>query len=77
MARDISIVVAITTNPDSTVIETEVSGGDEPTRADVTELVLAHLGELWARLERTNSIRAVGHISQRRGTTESDGPQRR
>ena len=28
-------------------------------RADVTELVLAHLGELWAQLEAADRIRAV------------------
>ncbi len=56
MAR-INVVVAVTANPGSTIIETKVAGGDELTRTDVTELILAHLGELWVQLGQANSVR--------------------
>lgn len=59
MTRDISIQVAVATEADTTTVEVRVSGGDEGMHADVTELVLAHLGELWAQLEAANRIRAV------------------
>ena len=59
MTRDISIQVAVATEADTTTVEVRVSGGDEGMRADVTELVLAHLGELWAQLETANRIGAV------------------
>jgi hypothetical protein len=59
MTRDISIQVAVATEADTTTVEVGVSGGDEGMRADVTELVLAHLGELWAQLEAANRIGAV------------------
>ena len=59
MTRDISIQVAVATEADTTTVEVSVSGGDEGMRVDVTELVLAHLGELWAQLEAANRIGAV------------------
>ena len=59
MTRDINVVVSVSTEPDSTTIEVKASGGDKGMRADVTELVLAHLGELWAKLAAANRIRAV------------------
>ncbi len=59
MTRDISIQVAVAAEADTTTVEVRVSGSDEGMRADVTELVLAHLGELWAQLEAANRIRAV------------------
>jgi hypothetical protein len=59
MTRDISIQVAVATEADTTTVEVSVSGGDEGMRADVAELVLAHLGELWAQLEAANRIGAV------------------
>ena len=59
MTRDISIQVAVAVEADTTTVEVRVSGSDEGMRADVTELVLAHLGELWAQLEAANRIRAV------------------
>ena len=59
LTRDINIQVAVAVEGDTTTVEVGVSGGDEGMRADVTELVLAHLGELWAQLEVANRIRAV------------------
>jgi hypothetical protein len=59
MARDINIVVSVSTESDSMTIEVKASGGDEGMRADVTELVLAHLGELWTKLAVANRIKAV------------------
>ena len=59
MTRDINIQVAVATEPDAMTVDVRVSGGDEGMRADVTELVLAHLGELWAQLEAANRIKAV------------------
>ncbi|HXE67883.1 MAG TPA: hypothetical protein VN523_00915 [Hyphomicrobiaceae bacterium] len=59
MTRDINVVVSVSAEPDSATIEIKASGGDEGMRADVTELVLAHLGELWAKLGVANRIKAV------------------
>ena len=59
MTRDINIQVAVATEPDAMTVEVRVSAGDEGMRADVTELVLAHLDGLWAQLEVADRIRAV------------------
>ncbi|MFZ0852418.1 MAG: hypothetical protein WAO08_24835 [Hyphomicrobiaceae bacterium] len=59
MTRDINIQVAVATEADTTTVEVWVSAGDAGMRADVTELVLAHLGELWAQLEVADRIRAI------------------
>lgn len=59
MTRDINVVVSVSTEPDSTIVEVKASGGEEGMRADVTELILAHLGELWAKLAVANRIKAA------------------
>jgi hypothetical protein len=59
MTREINVQVAVSTFPDSTTIEVKASGGDEGMRADVTDLVMAHLDELWAKLAVANRIKAV------------------
>jgi hypothetical protein len=57
MTRDISIEVAVATNPDRT--ETTVIGGDEAMRADMTALILTHLDMLWGRLVAADRIELV------------------
>jgi hypothetical protein len=65
MARDITVQVAVRTNPDGAVIETRVTGGDEAMRADMMALIITHLDMLWGRLTVADRIKLVGRQPKR------------
>jgi hypothetical protein len=43
-------VATTTTDPESTAVEVEVTGGSEQGRAEMVKLVLLHLDGLWVEL---------------------------
>jgi hypothetical protein len=56
---DITVVVSIEAFPARAVVAVEVADGSEQDRADVTRLIVAHLGTLWTELD--DRVRAVEH----------------
>ena len=59
---DITVVVSIEAFPARAVVAVEVADGSEQDRADVTRLIVAHLGTLWTELD--DRVRAVEHRRQ-------------